>query len=125
VTADQPGTAGTHDNPAYHRVCPLDDLWQGEMAVHEVERTKLLVVHTESGAVRAVQLMCPHQKFPMSDGTLDGDVLTCAKHLWQFNVVTGRGVNPSHAEVTLYPVKVEDGQVYVSVAGIEPRFSRP
>jgi toluene monooxygenase system ferredoxin subunit len=110
---------------AYHYVCDFEDLWQGEMAAHEVERTKFLLVHTDSGILRAVQMMCPHQKFPMSDGALEGDVLTCMKHLWRFNVVTGRGVNPRDTEIALYPVKVEDGKIYVSVAGIAPKFARP
>ena len=116
---------GVVTDATFHRVCDVDDLWRGEIAVHEVGQTRVLLVHTDSGTVRAVQLACPHQRFPMSDGSLEGDVLTCARHLWQFNVVTGAGVNPTHAQIALYPVKIDGGKIYVSLAGVEPKFSRP
>jgi toluene monooxygenase system ferredoxin subunit len=109
----------------FHRVCSLDDLWQGEMAAYDVNGTKVLLVHTESGQLRAVQLICPHQSFPLTDGELDGDALTCVKHMWRFDVVSGCSLNPTGAEIALYPVKVEDDQIYVSVAGIEPKYARP
>lgn len=109
----------------YYRVCDLDSIWPGEMAVHEVEGVKIIVIHTESGVVRAVQHICPHQSFTLADGGLEGDILTCSKHLWEFNVVTGCGVNPTGAEIALYPVKVENGGIHVSIAGIEPKYARP
>jgi hypothetical protein len=40
-------------------------------------------------------------------------------------VLTGKGVNPEHAEIARYPIKVEHDQVYVAVAGIAPKYSRP
>jgi toluene monooxygenase system ferredoxin subunit len=109
----------------FHRVCDLDELWQGEMAVFEVASTKILMVHTESGVLRAVQYICPHQSFPLSDGELEGDTLVCLKHMWEFDVVSGCGINPTGAAITLYPVKVENDQVYVSVAGVQPKYARP
>ena len=119
-------TEAENDQAAeYHHVCSLDDLWQGEMAVFEVASTKILMVHTESGVLRAVQYICPHQSFPLSDGELEGDTLVCLKHMWEFDVVTGCGINPTGAGVALYPVKVEDDQVYVSVAGVQPKYARP
>jgi toluene monooxygenase system ferredoxin subunit len=41
------------------------------------------------------------------------------------DVVSGQGVNPAHAELAHYPVRVEDGHVHVAVDGIKPKFSRP
>lgn len=109
----------------YARACPLDDVWQGETLPMKVGGVTVLLVHTESGGVHAVQANCPHQAVPLVDGTLEGDVLTCPMHLWQLNVATGQGVNPSHARIARYPVKVVDGDVWVACAGIEPAHCRP
>lgn len=127
VTAtNEPGNAaGENGMCRYRRVCDLDSLWPGEMAVHDVDGTKVIVVHTETGVVRAVQYICPHQSFTLADGALEGEILTCSKHLWEFNVVTGSGVNPTGADLALYPVKVENGEIHVSVSGVEPKFARP
>jgi toluene monooxygenase system ferredoxin subunit len=95
------------------------------MAAHEVEGTKILLVHTESGVLRAVQMICHHQSFALSEGDLAGDTLVCLKHMWEFDVVSGCGINPTGANIALYPVKVENEQIYVSVAGVEPKYARP
>ena len=109
----------------YRQVCNLDDLWAGEMQTYTVDGTEILLVHTECGEVRAIQAVCPHQRVPLVDGMLEGSVLTCSAHLWQVDVITGKGVNPHHAEVAHYPSKVEGGNVFVAVGGVKPKFSRP
>ena len=108
---------------AFERVCGLDDLWQGEMESFEVAGTDVLMVHLEDGSIHAIQAMCPHQEVELADGELDGAVLTCSMHLWQFDVASGTGVNPSHAEIAKYPVRVEGDDVFVDTAGVEPKFA--
>ena len=46
-------------------------------------------------------------------------------HLWEFDVVAGKGVNPDHAEIAKYPVKIEGEDVLVDVEGIEPKHAKP
>jgi toluene monooxygenase system ferredoxin subunit len=109
----------------FHRVCSLDDLWAGEMQVFDVGGVHVLVVHTEDGNVTAVQAICPHQAVPLIEGTLCGRILTCPMHLWDMDVVSGKGINPDHAELARYPVETRDGNVYVAIDGVQPKFSRP
>lgn len=107
------------------RVSDLDELWAGEMIGVEVEGTKILLVHTDDGVIQAVQALCPHQAVPLEDGELCGKALICAAHRWEIDVATGMGINPGHAQIALYPTKVEDGQIYISVAGIESKHCKP
>lgn len=109
----------------FSKVCTLDDLWPGEMEVFEVQGVKLLLCHTEDGTVKAVQLICPHQSFLLSEGELVGEKLICTKHMWEFDVKSGCGINPTGASLALYPVKVVGEDVMVSVAGVEPKYARP
>ena len=108
---------------AFTKGCTLDNLWKGEMEGFEVDGVEVLLVHTDSGEVHAVQAICPHQEVDLAEGELEGKVLTCCMHLWQFDVLTGKGVNPTHAELAKYPVKVEGEDVLVDVAGIEVKFA--
>lgn len=108
---------------AFTRACSLDDLWQGEMQPIVIDGKDVLLVHTASGKVCATQATCPHQEFSLGDGELKGNVLTCCKHLWQFDVTTGKGINPSHAELALFPVRIDGDDVMVDVEGIDPKFA--
>jgi len=110
---------------SFVRVSDLDELWAGEMIGVEVEGKRILLVHTDDGVIQAIQAMCPHQAVPLEDGELCARTLVCAAHRWEIDVVTGNGINPGHAEIALYPTKVEGGQIYVSVAGIESKHCKP
>lgn len=108
---------------AFAKVCLLDDLWQGEIMAAVAGDRHVLLIHTDDGTIVATQAVCPHQEAELSEGELCGRILTCRMHLWQFDVVTGKGVNPTHAELAQYPVKIHDGTVYVETDGIEPKFA--
>lgn len=110
---------------AFRKVCSKDDVWEGEMKAFTVDGTDIVVVHAPGGELRAIQSICPHQEVELADGDLEGTVLTCRMHLWQFDVLTGKGVNPEHAELALYPLKLEGDDIYVDVHGIEPKFAKP
>jgi toluene monooxygenase system ferredoxin subunit len=47
--------------------------------------------------------------------TLAWILLTCAAHLWQFNLSTGQGVNPQGCQLYRYRVKVEDETIAVGI----------
>lgn len=105
--------------PVFQKACDLDDVWEGEMDVFEINGQEVLVVHAPGGEVRAYDPICPHQNFPLIDGELDDCVLTCSAHLWQFDVVSGDGVNPEGVSLTAYPVKVEDNAVMVALPSVD------
>lgn len=98
---------------AFQRVCSLDDLWEGEMQTYTIAEVDVLLVNIGSGIVRAFDTVCPHQDTPLIDGTLEGRILTCPAHLWQFDVETGLGVNPTGCRMKQYPTRVDGDDVYV------------
>lgn len=97
----------------FQRVCSLDDVWEGEMESFEVDGKEVLIVNGEGGLIRAFHGTCPHQDHPLSLGSLEGKTLTCSAHLWQFDIDTGMGTNPTGCSLKAYPVKIEDGDIYV------------
>ncbi len=99
----------------YKKVCDLDDIWEGEMEVYKVDGQDVLIVHAPGGEVRAYDPICPHQNHPLIEGILEGCVLTCSAHLWEFDVVTGKGINPDDTALNAYPIKTEDEAVWVAI----------
>jgi toluene monooxygenase system ferredoxin subunit len=100
-------------------VATLDDLWEGEMTDVQVGDKLILLVHLNGGDIRAYQGYCPHQKTALADGKLDGHILTCAAHLWQFNIFTGEGVNPKGRQLYRYQAKIQDGAIFVGIVRSE------
>jgi toluene monooxygenase system ferredoxin subunit len=96
-------------------VATLDDLWEGDITDVQVGDELILLVHLVGGNIRAYQGYCPHQKTILADGKLDGHVLTCAAHLWQFNLSTGEGINPKRCQLHRYEVQVEDRTISVGI----------
>jgi nitrite reductase/ring-hydroxylating ferredoxin subunit len=60
---------------------------------------------------------CAHQGGPLSQGRLSGHRLACPWHGWMYDVRTGDCVFPGRgARVTTYPVRVEDGVLWLDVS---------
>jgi len=80
-----------------------------------VDGEAVLLVNLD-GTVRAYSNRCPHQASALDEGDLDGDTLTCAKHLWEFNATTGLGINPDNSRLTSFGCRVDDGgTIYVDI----------
>jgi len=95
----------------FKAICSADDVWEGEFQDFEVDNREVIVVHVEDNGFKVFDAKCPHQDQSLAEASLEGNVLTCPAHLWQFDVSTGDGVNPSGCKLTSYPCKVVDGEV--------------
>jgi len=96
------------------RILAEGDLWIGEMRRVELRGEGLLVLRTEDG-VCVYHDRCPHQGYPLSEGTLEGNVLTCRLHRHTFDAGSGQGINPRAPCLTPVPSQVEGGQVRVEL----------
>lgn len=98
----------------FRKATTMEDLWSGEMAGLSIDGAPVLLLNID-GEIRAYADYCPHQRSHLSAGTLQQGVLTCASHHWQFDAVTGRGINPKNACLSPIAVKVDDGEILVDV----------
>lgn len=99
----------------WHEVASLDDLWEGDVIEVTVGPDTVLLAHLPGGDVRAYQGICPHSRYQLALGDLDGDVLTCSGHLWEFDLRIGAGVNPANCHLYEYSVRLAGDTVFVSV----------
>ena len=97
------------------------ELWDGDMTARRVDGHDLLLVR-HNGVVYAYENRCAHLGVALSEGRLDGYVLTCRAHHWQYDVRSGSGVNPATACLRRFAVKIEDGKVFVDVRAPSPDF---
>jgi toluene monooxygenase system ferredoxin subunit len=98
----------------FERVCTTDDVWEGELMPFDVAGRRIILVNLDQ-RLRAFDATCPHQEQSLCDGSLEGYVLTCPAHQWQFDVRTGQGVNPTGCRLKSYALKVEALDVFVDI----------
>jgi len=67
------------------------------------------------GIFHAVDGVCPHQGGPLGEGILDGDVVSCPWHFWQFDVVKGHAPDFPEASIPKFPVRIDGDDIYVEV----------
>jgi nitrite reductase/ring-hydroxylating ferredoxin subunit len=95
-------------------ICSADQLWDGEMECFRAGGTSVLLCRI-NGQFHAFQGHCPHQGAALVEGELNGGVLVCAAHQWQFDATNGQGVNPRSARLKSFPVRVVERKVMVEV----------
>jgi len=98
----------------FQKVCMVDNLEDKigkRFFVDDVE----IAVFKVDGNVYAVSNICPHQKVHlMYDGYVDGSVLNCPMHGWQFNLKDGTLLSGGRG-LESYEVKISKDDVYVKV----------
>lgn len=98
----------------FARIASASELWDGEKRCFVVEGRPVLLVKVE-GRIYAYENRCAHRGLPLGGGRLDGHVLTCPVHEWQYDVRTGHGVNPNGARLRAVPLRIEADDVWVDV----------
>ncbi|HEY8980590.1 MAG TPA: bifunctional 3-phenylpropionate/cinnamic acid dioxygenase ferredoxin subunit [Streptomyces sp.] len=98
--------------------------WIRACAVDEVEEEDAVQVPSEppvavfrvDGEFLATADTCTHGKFPLSEGYVEDGVVECALHSAKFCLRTGRALNlPATEPLRTFPIRVEDGEVYVEI----------
>jgi len=95
-------------------VARFEDLSPGSVRHVRIGKRDVAVARV-GDEVFALSNLCRHAFGPLSDGYLDGYILSCPWHGWQYDVRTGATDHPN-ADVTSYPALVRDGEVLVTVA---------
>lgn len=65
------------------------------------------------GRFHAVSNVCLHRGGPIGEGTLDGPIVTCPMHGWEYDVRTGENMTNPFARLRMFEVRVEGDDVLV------------
>ena len=100
--------------PHWIDIGPLAELTPGQPTLRKAEGRRFVCVR-DGAEVHALDDRCPHQGYPLSQGSVRDGVLTCEWHNWKFELGSGACSFGGEA-VRRYPSKVEDGRVHLDVA---------
>jgi 3-phenylpropionate/trans-cinnamate dioxygenase ferredoxin component len=98
------------------RVASVDEVPVGALKGVIAEHTEICLAHAEDGSFYAINDVCTHENFLLSGGELFDLQVECPQHGSRFNLKTGAVTGlPAVIPTKVYPVAVEDGNVYVDV----------
>lgn len=95
-------------------VLASDELAEGHRVVVEVDRAPVMLYRSD-GQVYAVEDWCPHAGGPLSEGPMDGCVVTCPWHGSRFDVRDGAPLaGPAANPLRTFDVRERDGRILIA-----------
>lgn len=98
----------------WHRIGSITDIPPGtgrEFTVGD----RVVAIFNVAGRLHALDGICPHAGGPLGEGTLQGTIVTCPWHGWQFDVSTGKHCLSAQIRQPCFPVKVEGDDISVEL----------
>jgi nitrite reductase/ring-hydroxylating ferredoxin subunit len=95
-------------------ICALDEIPDGERKIVQIGDLSIGIFHHRGGWY-ALRNSCLHRGGPVCTGSLQGDVLTCPWHGFQYNVTNGQFLVDPTARLTTYPIEIKKGMIYLQV----------
>lgn len=94
-------------------VARLEDVPENELRGVRVDGRRIVLAN-RGGRIFALEDRCSHEEFPLSEGELTGDQVTCILHGARFDLETGAAkALPAVVPVKTYECRVEDGEIQV------------
>jgi nitrite reductase (NADH) small subunit len=96
------------------RTAKTNEITPGTIREFHVEGRAIAVANVE-GKFYAINNTCLHRGGPLGQGAMNGKVVTCPWHGWQYDVTTGKVTQNPSVGVDCYPLEVRGEDIYVDV----------
>ena len=111
--------SAAQDRDNWKTIGSLDEFQPGTLTTVKCGKHQLVVARTEDGEISVLDNRCPHEGYPLAQGDLKGNALTCCWHNWKFDVRDGSCTLGGEA-VRHYPCKVGGGKVECDLKDPDP-----
>ncbi len=92
------------------------ELFEGAAIAVTPQGLDVALYKTEDGGVFATDNICSHGQARLCEGFLEGHEIECPYHQGRFDIRNGQPtLAPCTTPVKSYPVKLEDGRVWLEV----------
>lgn len=100
---------------AFERAARREEIPAGQIREFQVNGKAVAIANVE-GKLFAINSICLHHGGPLGEGDLEGSVVSCPWHGWQYDVTTGKLAQQPETGVDCYPIELRGSDVYVDVA---------
>jgi nitrite reductase (NADH) small subunit len=96
------------------KVAETNEIPTGQGKCVEVNGQQIAVFNVD-GTFYAMDGVCPHQGGPLGEGELEGKVVTCPWHGWEYDVTTGISTLDDDIKQDQFEVQVNGNDILVGV----------
>lgn len=76
---------------------------------------KVICVANVNGEFSAMDNVCLHRGGPLGQGVVEKGKVVCPWHGWVWDPKTGQAAHNPAARIAVYPMKIENGEVWVEI----------
>lgn len=99
----------------WHFVCAAEEIDEEDVIGFDFQDQHFAVYNTEKGFF-ATDGLCTHEAQSLADGIVIGSHIECPLHQGRFDIPSGKAKSaPVCVDLKTYPVKLEDGDVYIAL----------
>jgi nitrite reductase (NADH) small subunit len=98
----------------FERAAKQDEIPAGQIREFQVAGKAVAIANLD-GKLFAINSVCLHHGGPLGEGILDGSVVSCPWHGWQYDVTTGKLTQQPGTGVDCYRVELRGSEVFVDL----------
>jgi 3-phenylpropionate/trans-cinnamate dioxygenase ferredoxin subunit len=103
-------------NEGWVLACAADDILPEDVTSFDHAGQTYAIYRSPTDEYFATDGLCTHAQVHLADGYVMGDIIECPKHNGRFNYKTGEAKGaPVCVDLRTYPVKVENGEVFIAL----------
>ena len=99
---------------AFIRIADAGTLPPGQGMVVTANGREIALFNLD-GEFYAIDNECRHASGPLGEGSVDGGIVTCPIHAWEYEIRSGACLTVPEEKIPRYAVKVEAGGVWVDL----------
>ena len=98
------------------RLAKVSDFTGIRFKAYTIMGRRVAIFREADGSFFASEVSCKHQNADLLTGRIEGDVVTCPRHFWKYNLRTGECLTHNSAKLRRHALKVEGEDIFVSLS---------
>ncbi|MBB6480258.1 Rieske (2Fe-2S) protein [Spirochaeta isovalerica] len=98
----------------YIKAANINDFKNSRIKSVTILGKKIGIIKDLNSEFYAIEVGCKHQGADITRGHISGNVATCPRHGWQFDLLTGECLNQNASKLKKYGLKIEGDVIMIS-----------
>lgn len=99
----------------FRKVAKISDIEEGKIKSFETRYATIAITRFQN-KILAFEDVCSHDGEAISNGMLDGCIVTCPRHFAKFDLKSGKPLcMPATESISVYPVRVSGDDIEVDL----------
>ena len=97
---------------AFVRAARKDEIPVGAIREFQINGNTVALANVD-GTIHAIDNVCLHRGGPLGGGVLNGKVVTCPWHGWEYDVTSGKMAQNAAVGVNCYKLEIRGEDIFV------------